>query len=149
MEQRGKMIEGRVIFSLIVSLAVVGSNSGSVFAELKQDSIAIPNQIAQRQRNCSNPLSNVEYKECIRLRYEAADKRLNQVYQQLIPKLSRKERSVLYQQQIKWINSRDKSCESEVYGNRGGSGYRGFLNECLERKTKQRTAELENYLRKR
>ena len=149
MEQRGKMIEGRVIFSLIVSLAVVGSNSWPVFAELKQDSATIPNYIAQRQRNCSNPQSNVEIIKCIRLRYEAADKRLNQVYQQLLPKLSRKERSVLYQEQIKWIKSRDKSCESEVYDNRGGSGYQGFLNECLERKTKQRTAELENYLRKR
>ena len=98
---------------------------------------------------CNNAQSNVEIKECIRLRYEAADKRLNQVYQQLVAKLSRKERSVLYQEQIKWIKSRDKSCESEVYDNRGGTGYRGFLNECLERKTKQRTAELENYLRKR
>jgi uncharacterized protein YecT (DUF1311 family) len=143
------MSKGRAIFSLIVSLAVVAANSDTVFAELKQDSTAIPNYIAQRQRNCSNPQSNVEYKECMQLRYEAADKRLNQVYQQLLPKLNRKQRSVLYQEQLKWIKSRDKNCESEVYGNRGGSGYRGFLNECLERKTKQRTAELENYLRKR
>jgi uncharacterized protein YecT (DUF1311 family) len=143
------MSKGRAIFSLIISLAVVGANSGTVFAELQQDSAAIPNQIAQRQRNCSNPQSNVEYKECARLRYEAADKRLNQVYQQLLPKLSRRERSVLYQEQIKWIKSREKNCELEVYDNRGGTGYQGFLNECLERKTKQRTAELENYLRKR
>jgi len=143
------MSKGRAIFSLIVSLAVVGANSGPVFAGLQQDSTAIPNHIAQRQRNCSNPQSNVEIIKCIRLRYEAADKRLNQVYQQLLPKLNRKERSVLYQEQIKWIKSRDKNCELEVYDNRGGSGYRGFLNECLERKTKQRTAELENYLRKK
>ncbi|MEG3839623.1 lysozyme inhibitor LprI family protein [Microcoleus sp. herbarium14] len=143
------MIEGRAIFSLIVSLAVVGSNSWPVFAQLKQDRIATPNQIAQRQRNCNNLQNNIEIKKCIRLRYEAADKRLNQVYQQLVAKLSRKERSVLYQEQLKWIKSRDKSCESEVYDNRGGTGYQGFLNECLERKTKQRTSELENYLRKR
>lgn len=143
------MSKGRAIFSLIVSLAVVGANSGTVFAELKQDSFAIPNYITQRQRNCSNPQSNVEYKECARLRYEAADRRLNDVYKQLVAKLNRKQRSVLYQEQIKWIKSRDKNCESEVYDNRGGSGYRGFLNDCLERKTKQRTAELENYLRKR
>lgn len=143
------MSKGRAIFSLIVSLAVVGANSGTVFAELKPDSVAIPNYIAQRQRNCSNPQSNVEYKECARLRYEAADRRLNDVYKQLVAKLNRKQRSVLYQEQIKWIKSRDKNCESKVYDNRGGTGYQGFLNECLERKTKQRTAELENYLRKR
>ena len=143
------MIEGRVIFSLIVSLAVIGSNSLPVFAELKQDSVAIPNYIAQRQPDCNNLQNSIEILKCIRLRYESADKRLNQIYQQLLPKLSRKQRSVLYQEQIKWIKSRDKSCEAEVYDNRGGSGYRGFLNECLERKTKQRTAELENYLKKR
>ena len=143
------MSKGREIFSLIVSLAVVGANSGTVFAELKQDNVAIPNYIAQRQPNCSNPQSNVEYKECARLRYQAADRRLNDVYRQLVAKLNRQQRSVLYQEQIKWIKSRDKNCESEVYGNRGGTGYQGFLNECLERKTRQRTAELENYLRKR
>lgn len=145
------MSKGRAIFSLIVSLAVVGANSGTVFAELKPDSVAIPNYIAQQQPDCNNlqNKSNIEILKCIRLRYEAADKRLNQVYQQLVAKLNRRERSVLYQEQIKWIKSRDQNCESEVYGNRGGSGYRGFLNECLERKTKQRTAELENYLRKR
>ena len=143
------MSKGREIFSLIVSLAVVGVNSGTVFAELKQDNVAIPNYIAQRQPNCSNPQSNIEYKECARLRYQAADRRLNDVYRQLVAKLNRQQRSVLYQEQIKWIKSRDKNCESEVYGNRGGTGYQGFLNECLERKTRQRTAELENYLRKR
>ena len=143
------MSKGREIFSLIISLAVIGANSGTVFAELKQDSVAIPNYIAQRQPNCSNPQSNVEYKECARLRYQAADRRLNDVYRQLVAKLNRQQRSVLYQEQIKWIKSRDKNCESEVYGNRGGTGYQGFLNECLERKTRQRTAELENYLRKR
>jgi hypothetical protein len=88
------MSKGRAIFSLIVSLAVVGANSGTVFAELKQDSFAIPNYITQRQRNCSNPQSNVEYKECARLRYEAADRRLNDVYKQLVAKLNRKQRSV-------------------------------------------------------
>lgn len=145
------MSKGRAIFSLIVSLVVVGANSSTVFAQLKQDSVAIQNYIAQRQPDCNNlqNKSNIEILKCIRLRYEAADKRLNQVYQQLVAKLNRRERSVLYQEQIKWIKSRDKNCELEVYGNRGGSGYRGFLNDCLERKTKQRTAELENYLRKR
>jgi uncharacterized protein YecT (DUF1311 family) len=143
------MSKGRAIFSLIVSLAVVGANSGTAFAGLKQDSAVIPNYIAQRQPDCNNLQNNIEILKCIRLRYEAADKRLNQVYQQLLPKLNRKQRSVLYQEQLKWIKSRDKSCESEVYGNRGGTGYQGFLNECLEHKTKQRTAELENYLRKR
>jgi uncharacterized protein YecT (DUF1311 family) len=61
-------------------------------------------------------------------------------------KLSREERSLLTEAQQGWIKLRDKNCEFEVYRSRGGTGYQGFLNECLERMTKQRTGELEKYL---
>jgi uncharacterized protein YecT (DUF1311 family) len=137
------------ILILMVSLVVVDSNSRSVFAELKQDSAVTPSPIAQRQPNCNSPQTDIEIKECIRLRYEAADRLLNDVYKQLLSKLSREERSLLAEAQQGWIQLRDKNCEFEVYGSRGASGYRGFLNECLERMTQQRTAELEKYLREK
>ena len=137
------------LFSLMVSLTVVGSNSWPVFAELKQDSPATPSPIAQRQPNCNNPQTDIEIKECIRLRYEAADRRLNEVYKQLIAKLSREERSLLAESQKGWIQLKENNCDFEVYGSRGRTGYRGFLNECRERMTQQRTAELEKYLRER
>jgi uncharacterized protein YecT (DUF1311 family) len=137
------------LFSLMVSLTIVGSNSGSVFAELQQDSAATPSPIAQRQPNCNNAQTNIEIKECIRLRYEAADRRLNDVYKQLLSKLSREERSLLSEAQKGWIQLKENNCDFEVYGSRLGTGYRGFLNECLERMTQQRTAELEKYLRER
>ncbi|WP_293126066.1 lysozyme inhibitor LprI family protein [Microcoleus sp. bin38.metabat.b11b12b14.051] len=104
---------------------------------------------AQRQPNCNNPhQNNLEIKECIRLRYEAADRRLNEVYQQLISKLSREERSLLSEAQKGWIQLKENNCHFEVYGSRMGTGYRGFLNECRERMTKQRTGELEKYLQR-
>lgn len=137
------------LFSLMVSLTIVGSNSSPVCAELQQDSAATLNEIAQRQPNCNNPRSDIEIKECIRLRYEAADRRLNDVYQQLISKLSREERVLLAEAQKGWIQLKENNCEFEVYESRGATGYRGFLNECLERMTKQRTVELEKYLSQR
>ncbi|MEZ2224727.1 lysozyme inhibitor LprI family protein [Microcoleus sp.] len=139
--------QGPSLLTLMVSLTIVGSNSGSVFAELQQDSAVTLNEIAQRQPNCNNTRSDIEIKECIRLRYEAAARRLNDVYKQLLSKLSREERSLLAEEQQRWIQLQDKNCEFEVYESRGASGYRGFLNQCLERMTKQRTAELESYLR--
>jgi uncharacterized protein YecT (DUF1311 family) len=139
----------RSIFSVVVSLAIVGSNSLPVFAQLQQDSSATPSPIAQRQPNCNNAQTNLEIKECIRLRYEAADRRLNDVYKQLVAKLSREERSLLAEAQKGWIQWKENNCDFEVYGSRMGTGYRGFLNECLERMTKQRTAELEKYSRER
>lgn len=142
-------MKGQFLLSLMISLTTVSFNSWSVLAELKQDNPPTLSPIAQRQPNCNNAQTDIEIKECIRLRYEAADRRLNEVYKQLIAKLSREERSLLSEAQKGWIQLKENNCDFEVYGSRGRTGYRGFLNECLERMTQQRTAELEKYLRER
>ncbi|WP_445246051.1 lysozyme inhibitor LprI family protein [Microcoleus sp. OTE_8_concoct_300] len=105
--------------------------------------------VMAQQINCDRPQGNVEVKACIRLNYEASDKRLNEVYKQLMSQLSGEERALLSEAQLGWIKLRDKTCEFAVYKNRGGTGYGGFLNQCLDRMTKQRTAELEKYLKQR
>src|SRR6476469_605021 len=102
--------------------------------------------IAQ-QINCDRPQGDAQVRTCIQLRYEASDKRMNEVYKELTSSLSDEERSLLTEAQLGWIKLRDKTCEFEVYKSRGGTGYGGFFNECLERMTKQRTAELEKYLK--
>ncbi|MEK0195428.1 MAG: DUF1311 domain-containing protein [Oscillatoriales cyanobacterium] len=124
----------------IALLAIVGTTL--VLAQSGRSVIA-------QQLNCDRPQGDVEVRACIRLRYELADKRLNDVYKQLIAKLSKEEKALLAEAQLGWIKVRDNSCEFEVYRNRGGSGFSGFLNECLERSTKQRTAELEKYFKER
>ncbi|MEG4146329.1 lysozyme inhibitor LprI family protein [Microcoleus sp. Pol12B5] len=141
-------MKGRSIFNIAVSLVIFGSSSSPVLAELKQAIEVKSDRIAQQQSNCPGS-NNIEIQRCLRLNYEAADRRLNEVYKQLTSKLSREERSILSEAQQEWIKLRDKNCEFEVYQNRGGTGYRGFLNECLERMTKQRTGELEKYLKPR
>ncbi|MEG4271187.1 MULTISPECIES: lysozyme inhibitor LprI family protein [unclassified Microcoleus] len=128
------------IASLHALLAIFGTTSVSA----KSPSFPIAQQI-----NCDRPQGDVEVRACIRLRYEIADKQLNDVYKQLIAKLSKEEKALLAEAQLGWIQLRDKTCEFEVYKSRGGTGYRGFLNECLDRMTKQRTAELEQYLKQR
>ncbi|MEZ2277711.1 MAG: lysozyme inhibitor LprI family protein [Microcoleus sp.] len=123
----------------IALLAVVGTIS--VLSQSGRSVIA-------QQLNCDRPQGDVEVRACIRLRYELADKQLNDVYKQLIAKLNGEEKALLAEAQLGWIKQRDNTCEFEVYQNRGGTGYQGFLNECLERSTKQRTAELEKYLQR-
>jgi uncharacterized protein YecT (DUF1311 family) len=107
-----------------------------------------PSDMIAQQLNCNNPGSNVEYKECAHRAYEQADRRLNQVYQQLRSKLSGAERKQLADAELAWIQFRDQNCSFEVYPSRGGTGYGGFLSECLERMTKQRTTDLQRYLKK-
>ena len=131
--------KSRSHFRSIALLAIVGTTS--VFAQSGRSVMA-------QQINCDRPQGDVQVRACIRFRYEAADKRLNEVYKQLIAKLSKEEKALLSEAQLGWIKQRDNTCEFEVYRNRGGSGFQGFLNECLERATKQRTAELEKYLQR-
>ncbi|MBE9095838.1 lysozyme inhibitor LprI family protein [Tychonema sp. LEGE 07203] len=130
--------KNRSHFWSIALLAVLGT---SVSAQSGRSVMA-------QQLNCDRPQGDVQVRACIRLRYELADERLNDVYKQLIAKLSKEEKALLAEAQLGWIKVRDNTCEFEVYPNRGGTGYRGFLNECLERITKQRTAELEKYLQR-
>ncbi|MDQ2096192.1 MAG: lysozyme inhibitor LprI family protein [Tychonema bourrellyi B0820] len=132
--------KGRSHFWSIALLAVVGTIS--VLGQSGRSVMA-------QQLNCDRPQGDVEVRACIRLRYELADKRLNDVYKQLIAKLSKEEKALLAEAQLGWIKQRDNTCEFEVYRNLGGTGYQGFLNECLERMTKQRTAELEKYFKER
>ncbi|HEY9636975.1 MAG TPA: lysozyme inhibitor LprI family protein [Coleofasciculaceae cyanobacterium] len=107
---------------------------------------AIPSEAIAQQINCENPGSNVEYKECARRAYEAADRRLNQVYQQVLSRVRGEERQKLIDAEETWIRFRDQHCDFQVYRNRGGTGYGGFLSNCLEQTTSDRTAQLERYL---
>ena len=132
--------KGRSLFWPIALLAIFGTTSVSA----QSPSFPIAQQI-----NCDRPQGDAQVRTCIRLRYEASDKRMNEVYKKLISSLSDEEQSIITEAQLGWIQLRDKTCEFEVYKNRGGSGYGGFLNECLDRVTQQRTSELEQYLKQR
>jgi uncharacterized protein YecT (DUF1311 family) len=132
--------KSRSLFWQIALWAVLGTTS--VFGQSPSFPIA-------QQINCDRPQGDAQVRTCIQLRYETSDKRMNEVYKQLISSLSEEERAILTEAQLGWIKLRDQTCEFEVYKNRGGSGYGGFLNECLDRMTKQRTAELEQYLKQR
>lgn len=105
--------------------------------------------IAQR-KNCINPgSSNVEWKECAYKAYKTADRRLNQVYRKLYNRASGNYRRELIKAQRAWIKFRDTNCSVEVYHTRKGTDHSIFLNYCLKRMTKERTRELERYIRGR
>ena len=85
---------------------------------------AAPVKIAQA--DCSGYGGNVEIKDCLRRNYEAADADLNRVYRRAKAGLAGQQRDLLTNAQLAWIIYRDKGCEFETFGSRGGTGYRGF-----------------------
>ncbi|AFY83226.1 lysozyme inhibitor LprI family protein [Oscillatoria acuminata] len=73
--------------------------------------------------------------------YQAADNRLNVVYQQVMRELSGNRKEQLRTAQLDWIQYRDSLCEFE----RSGGGNAGF-NICQIRLTEVRTDQLESHL---
>lgn len=102
-------------------------------------------RVAQ-QPNCNNPQTQGEMNACAGIAYQNADRRLNQVYRQLLPKLSGSRRQKLISAQQAWIKFRDANCTFERSEFAGGTMEPMVYSSCLANVTKQRTAQLEQYL---
>lgn len=96
--------------------------------------------------NCVKATTTVEINECTAREAKAADRKLNQTYQKLRPKLSTKQRQRLTQAQLDWIKFRDRTCEYEAGEWEGGTGASAAYSACISRVTQQRTADLQRYL---
>jgi len=100
-----------------------------------------------QQLNCENPQDQLQINRCAGLSYERADKKLNQLYRQLLPKLSSARRQKLITAQQAWVKFRDTSCEFEESAYEGGSIAPTIVAVCWEKLTLQRTQEIQAYLK--
>ncbi|WP_375512373.1 lysozyme inhibitor LprI family protein [uncultured Nostoc sp.] len=97
--------------------------------------------------NCNNPQTQIAINECTKLSYQNADKKLNQLYQQLLPTLETSRKQKLTAAQLAWVKFRDTNCEFERSRYEGGSTAPSIYFGCLENTTKLRTQELQEYLK--
>lgn len=106
----------------------------AIFSILVIPNLITPQEaIAQKPKiDCSKATTTPELKFCSQQSYEAADKKLNQVYQKVTSNLKGEPRQLLITGQQAWIKFRDNNCNFEVYDSRGGTGYEIFRNGCLE-----------------
>ena len=107
---------------------------------------AISQEAILQKIDCSQAKSTTELKYCSLKTYQAADQKLNQVYQKILGRVSGEQEKILISAQQAWIIFRDRNCNFETYRSRGGTGYEIFRNGCLERLSQQRTTDLEKYL---
>ena len=126
----------------IASLLAVGMATPSIAGPT---SAATNLQLAQRP-NCNNPQTQSEMNICASIAYQNADRKLNQVYRQLLPKLSAARKQKLISAQQAWIKFRDSSCEFETSAYEGGSIAPMIYGFCLANVTEQRTKDLQRYL---
>ena len=102
-------------------------------------------QLAQ-QPNCKSPQTTLDMNMCSSQEFQAADKKLNQVYQQLQPKLNSKQKQRLIVAQRSWLKFRDETCDYESGHFEGGSVAPSIYGYCRARVTKERVKDLEGYL---
>jgi uncharacterized protein YecT (DUF1311 family) len=126
----------------IASLLAVGMATRGIASPT---SAATNLQLAQRP-NCNNPQTQSEMNICASIAYQNADRKLNQVYRQLLPKLSASRKQKLISAQQAWIKFRDSSCEFERSAYEGGSLAPMIYGFCLANVTEQRTKDLQRYL---
>ena len=127
----------------IASLLAVGMTTPSIASPA---SGATNLQLAQNP-NCNNPQTQSEMNICAGIAYQNADRKLNQVYRQLLPKLSAARKQKLIAAQQAWIKFRDSSCEFERSAFEGGSIAPMIYSNCLADVTEQRTKDLRRYLK--
>ncbi|MEH2276093.1 MAG: lysozyme inhibitor LprI family protein [Nostoc sp.] len=106
----------------------------------------LPMRLVQRL-NCNNPQTQAAINECRKLSYQNADKKLNQVYQQLLSTLESSRKQKLIAAQVAWIKFRDTNCEFERSRYEGGSIAPTIYFGCLENSTRLRTQQLQEYLK--
>jgi len=126
----------------IASLLAVGMATRGIASPT---SAATNLQLAQRP-NCNNPQTQSEMNICASIAYQNADRKLNQVYRQLLPKLSASRKQKLISAQQAWIKFRDSSCEFERSAYEVGSMAPMIYGFCLADVTEQRTKDLQRYL---
>ena len=107
---------------------------------------------AQRPKKpdpCANPQTQIEMTQCAAEAYKAADKVLNQVYQNLVAKLDEEEKAQLKEAQTAWLKYRDTNCDFVADQYKGGTMRPMIYAGCLADVTKKRTSELRDQIKER
>jgi uncharacterized protein YecT (DUF1311 family) len=95
--------------------------------------------------DCNNAMDQSSMNMCADKDYQAADKKLNEIYRK-VAAAQEGDTAKLKAAQRAWIQYRDTECIFEVAENEGGSIYPLVYSGCLTRLTNARTKELQTYL---
>ncbi len=117
-----------------------------VFLIVALANLTLPIPVLSQTIQCKRDGNTAQLKKCAADDYAVADKRLNQVYQQLIGQLRGEQKQRLIQAQRTWIQFRDQNCRFVSSQALGGTAEGLFLTTCLTKVTQQRTQDLQEYI---
>ncbi|MGC6111219.1 lysozyme inhibitor LprI family protein [Klebsiella aerogenes] len=96
--------------------------------------------------DCSNANTQTEMNQCAAAQYQAADKKLNETWQQALKRASGQQLELLKKAQQAWISLRDADCAFLASGAEGGSMQPMLLSQCMTDKSVEREAFLASLL---
>ncbi len=96
--------------------------------------------------DCSNANTKTEMNQCAAAQYQAADKKLNETWQQALKRASGQQQELLKKAQQAWISLRDADCAFLASGAEGGSMQPMLISQCMTDKSVEREAFLASLL---
>lgn len=96
--------------------------------------------------DCSNANTQTEMNQCAAAQYQAADKKLNETWQQALKRASGQQQELLRKAQQAWISLRDADCAFLASGAEGGSMQPMLISQCMTDKSVEREAFLASLL---
>ncbi|WP_325079023.1 lysozyme inhibitor LprI family protein [Klebsiella aerogenes] len=96
--------------------------------------------------DCSNANTQTEMNQCAAAQYQAADKKLNETWQQALKRTSGQQLELLKKAQQAWISLRDADCAFLASGAEGGSMQPMLISQCMTDKSVEREAFLASLL---
>ncbi|WP_370600319.1 lysozyme inhibitor LprI family protein [Pseudomonas nitroreducens] len=99
---------------------------------------------AAQAADCANPMDQATFNACAAQEYSAADKRLNQVYNDYRQRLDARQKDGLKDAQQAWLRYRDLHCRFAASSVEGGSAYGMVFDGCLAEVTDARVKELKS-----
>ncbi len=101
---------------------------------------------AMAEGDCSDQLTQSGMNTCAASKLKKADEELNAIYGKLLSRLGSEQKTFLKAAERSWIHYRDKMCELEGSGTKGGSINPMIVANCLTELTAGQTRRLSQYL---
>lgn len=93
---------------------------------------------------CQQAGSNVDTSICFSDELQRSDRKLNDLYKQVMGSLGPESKTALRSAQRAWITYRDSACAAEAESYRGGTAMGMVRTACLEALTRERIRSLEH-----
>ncbi len=97
--------------------------------------------------DCKNPMDQQSMNFCAEKDFQAADKKLNAIYQKVMTALDDEGyKTKLKAAERAWMTFRDTQCSFETAENEGGTIHPMVYSGCETRLTNERSKQLQDYL---